>query len=366
MIKVCFIHPYALDAFKKRSVGGTELQIYHISREIAKEEGMKAEVITNRDKSEKDFFEGVKLVKALGNVDTWPEKFITAFNMLYHMYESDAEVYFSSSDNMIPGLVSFYCLITGSQHIHRTVHERQCDGSLIREDKIRGVVNNLGLRFSDFIFAQSQQHKNLLKDWFNPPVGVLPNLFPIANEGNVSSSSNQEDHILWVGRRVRWKNPEMFIDLARRFKSQKFVMISPCTGDDQEYYERIDREAEKLDNLELIERVPRTKIGKYYREAKILVNTSEKEGFPNTFIEAGKAATPILTYKVDPDNYIREENCGINCQGDAGKLFSSIDVLVNDKDQIKTKGRNSRRYVEQNHDIEEEIHPLIDKIENLT
>lgn len=357
MKKICFIHSYGAEAFRKQSVGGTELQLYYISTALAENEDYRVDFITQ---SADEQVEGVNLVSGIGSLDNIGLKILSGLRMLYYMHKTDSDLYFSSSDNMIPGLVSFFCKLRGKKHIHRTVHERECDGSLIQESKIKGTVNYLGLKFADLVFVQCRDHEQLLSEWFDPDTRILPNSFPIPNKGEIGG-----DYILWVGRRVEWKKPELALKLAREFKSERFVIISPRTSSDEEYYNRIENEAEELSNVELIERVPRNKIQEYFDNAKIFLNTSEKEGFPNTFVEAGIGSTPILSYRVDPDSFIENNNCGFSSSGDYEELKSKLEYMLENEDQRMRQAENCREYVEENHDISKNIQKVKKQIERL-
>ena len=81
------------------------------------------------------------------------------------------------------------------------------------------------------------------------------------------------------------------------------------------------------------------------------VNTSESEGFANTFIDACKAGTPLLSLSVNPDNFIGDNNCGL-CAGDDWDRFVEVfDRLRTDAATAGELGANGRKYVEDNHDI---------------
>lgn len=358
MKEICFIHSYGADAFNKESVGGTELQLYYLSTALASEEDNEVNFITRNPTEGR--IEGVNLVSGLGDVDRWSSKILSGFKLLYYMNRVDSDLYFSSSDNMIPFLVSVFCKIKGRKHIHRTVHERECDGSMIEENRFKGFMNYIGLRLTDLIFVQSKDHEEMLREWFDPTLEILHNSFPIPEK-----KEQEGDYILWVGRRVEWKKPELALKLAREFSSEKFIIISPRTSGEEDFYNRIEAEAEELSNVELIERVPRKEIQDYFDNAKIFLNTSEKEGFPNTFVEAGIGVTPILSYKVDPDSFIENNECGFSCRGDYSELKSKLKEMLENKEETQQKGENCRKYVEENHDISKNILKVRKEIERL-
>ncbi|MFB6245126.1 MAG: glycosyltransferase family 4 protein [Candidatus Nanohaloarchaea archaeon] len=357
--KICFIHPHGYNAFEKDSVGGTQLQLYFLSTELAKDDEFEVTFIT-RGVDGTEEREGVELVQGIGDVDSWTNKLRTGFELLSALDRVDADLYFSSSSNMIPGVVSPFCKLKGRKHIHRTVHERQLDGSLLRNSPLKGIFNYLGLKTADFIFAQCREHSKALSEWFTGDIEVLPNSFPMEDRATPGG-----DYVLWVGRRVEWKRPDLVLDLASEFSSEDFVVISPRTSSTEEFYDRIEERASQLPNVELIERVPREEIQDFFDDAKVFVNTSEKEGFPNTFVEAGKGATPILSYRVDPDGFIEEEECGYSCNGDYPVLEERLEQMLSNKDETRQQGENCRSYVERHHSLSKNVRKVKQAITSL-
>ncbi|MHC4740197.1 MAG: glycosyltransferase [Planctomycetota bacterium] len=126
-------------------------------------------------------------------------------------------------------------------------------------------------------------------------------------------------------------------------------MICQKATDDNRYDDFVEQ-AKQIKNLQFIPTVPFHDIDSYFQKAKVFVNTSDSEGFPNTFIQACKCSTPILSLNVNPDEFLDKYNCGISCDGNWDKLLDSLKALLKEE-RYTELGKNARKYAEQNHDI---------------
>jgi glycosyltransferase involved in cell wall biosynthesis len=132
---------------------------------------------------------------------------------------------------------------------------------------------------------------------------------------------------------------------------ERFTMICKEATDDKDY-SQLATKAGRIENLEFISGVPFGQVESFFQRAKVFVNTSYSEGFPNTFIQAGKCGTPILSLKVNPDGFLDKYGCGL-CADDDWRLF--VDMLKQMLDIVRAGeyAANSRRYVLENHDVSE-------------
>ena len=172
----------------------------------------------------------------------------------------------------------------------------------------------------------------------------------IANGQRIPDISGiDKDSILWVGRSAAVKGPERFVELARAFPSEKFVMICQrATGDIR--YDSLKAAAAAVDNLEFIERVPFAEVDRYFAKAKILVNTSDSEGFPNTFIQACKASAAILSFGVNPDGFIEKHQCGLTCDFSPDQMKQNLQHMLEGR-RYAELGKHGRDYAAAGHDI---------------
>jgi len=227
---------------------------------------------------------------------------------------------------------------------------------------LKGIIHYFGLQLSTLIFVQAEDHKEVVSERFHGDIEVMKNSFPIENYG--FNSTFEKEYVLWVGRRVKCKRPQIFLDLALEFSQEEFIMISPCTGKDTLFEKKITRRAENIENLTLIERVKRDKMTRYFANSKIFINTSKKEGFPNTFIEAGLAETPIISLYIDPDDFIENYQCGISCNNDYKTFVEGFESLLEEGSavQIDELGSNCRSYMEEQHNLDENIYQFGEKL----
>ena len=116
--------------------------------------------------------------------------------------------------------------------------------------------------------------------------------------------------------------------------------------------------SEKPANVRIVEQVPFGDSDGLFREAYALVNTSVFEGFPNTFLQAGKYGVPVLSLQVDPDGFLAASGCGAVAGGDPTRLAAQLEALWRNPGQREEWGRNAYRHVREHHAIEDKIREL--------
>ncbi|HTX87248.1 MAG TPA: hypothetical protein VMC41_04270, partial [Candidatus Nanoarchaeia archaeon] len=78
-------------------------------------------------------------------------------------------------------------------------------------------------------------------------------------------------------------------------------------------------------------------------------------GFPNIFLQAARARTPILSLAVDPDGFIAKHQGGIVCGDNYEKLKTGLAILLGQDDLRARAGENLYRYFRAEHDLAKNI-----------
>ena len=342
-IDVCFVSLAAYPLFNPHcevTHGGAAVDLYMIGTELAKDNRFRVTFITgNFGQPPVEMIDGIRLIRCNG---LQKNILLAGLSLWRAMRLADCDVYFRKLTTLPTFLVALYCRLYGKYFFYRSSHTDDCDGTFIRKHWLRGRLFKWAVKKATCAFVQNRSDQDDLKRTIGAGSVYIPNAHLLSN-----FSQQERDCILWVGRAVEFKRPELFVSLAREFRNEKFLMICSDSGNGNNYRNIAIPQA---DNIEFHEYVPFAEIDRYFQRAKFLVNTSDSEGFSNTFIQACKCGTPILSLEVDPDGFLEKYNCGLCANGSWDTFVKQAKVLLEPEKQ-QEYGRNGRKYVETHHNI---------------
>jgi len=350
-IKICFIAPKAYQLFNpkvKSTFGGAEVQLYILAKELIKENIFDVNfIVGDYGQPEVEEVEKVKLHKfpSPRKSDNLLKKASYAIILWKLLGKVKADVLFTTTSNSVTALVSTYCKFRNAKHFHRTSSDEGVNLGFIKKNGLMGKLYKYGLENSDIVITQNEEHRKMLLENHKISAVVIKNSIT----GQINEGKNK-NFILWVSRCHPLKKPELFLQLAKNFEKEKFLMICPPSSDHKPYFKKIKKEAKNQQNVEFIDFVPFDKIQSYYDQAKIYVCTSDYEGFPNTLIQSGIAKTPFLSLKVNPDNILTQYDCGLFADGSMDKMKDGLKKILEDELLHKKLSENIQRYTLDNHD----------------
>ncbi len=238
------------------------------------------------------------------------------------LMRADAELYYTSCAGMEVGLLALFCRYFGKRFVFRSASDADCDKSrlLVRHARDRWLYA-YGLRRADAILVQSaSQAQALLRSY-----GLASRIAGMLVEHPRSPPPHDLD-VLWVGNIRGVKRPDRVLDLAAKLPQFNFHMVGGPLSGDEALYEAVRDAAATRTNLTFHGRLSYGDANDLYDRAKLLVNTSDVEGFPNSYLQAWIRGVPVVTL-IDPDRVIEREGLGVAASSPDG-LSRAIGALL--------------------------------------
>jgi glycosyltransferase involved in cell wall biosynthesis len=218
---------------------------------------------------------------------------------------ADADIYYQRTAAAYTGFVSAFCRKNG----RKAIYAGASDVDFIPgKQEIRYARDRLifehGLRRVDKVITQNpQQHQELLTHY-----GREGTLIPSCYSPPPGATNDRAGYVLWVASLRPSKRAELALEIARRLPEHRFVMIGGPDPDrrSQEYFRALQEAAKKIPNLELKGFLPLAETERCFNRARVFLNTSEYEGFPNTFLQAWSRAIPSVGF-IDTGSRYRGE-----------------------------------------------------------
>lgn len=198
-----------------------------------------------------------------------------------------------------------------------------------------------GMRQASTLIAQTRQQAVMLRRHFNREAVVIPNGHPVPA---CPPKPPAPPLVLWIGNFKPVKQPWIFIRLAQSLKGLpgiRLVMAGRTKG-----WDSLARKAAAA-GIEVLGEVPNHRVNALLETAHLLVNTSDYEGYSNTFIQAWMRRVPVVSLKADPDHVIRDRGLGY-CSGTVNRLVSHTRRLLEDPSLREKMGACARSYAAAN------------------
>ncbi len=351
--RLCFLMQRAYPLFNpacRAGFGGAEVNLYHQATWFA---GQGCEVIFltgDFGQADEETREGV-CVRRIRRLDLeryrspW-DKARRLASLFRGIAKADADLYvMRAAGENLGWLVLLAQRLMGRKVVFQLAHEMDlrpaaCPG-LSRKSRL---LYGYGLSRCDLVIAQSAEQQAQLRAITGLDAVVVRNSFRMGPE----DADIAKTTVLWVARAEEWKRPRLFLEMARRLPGLPFVMILSGTG---ALADAVGEEARDIPNLTFAGPVPFGEVDRYFRDARVFVNTSVREGFPNTFIQAFLCGTPVLSLRVDPDGILTRGGLGWCCGDDLDAAVRILGALS--QQELEARGRACRAYARQNHGIEQ-------------
>ncbi len=354
---VCFICPYIYGYLKpgsRKTVGGAERQQHLIATEL-QEAGAEVSFITFADQGQRhERIDGFDVWKTLPTTNSLRHAPTVVYQLLQSVRRVDADVYYVRGNPPLCILTSYICRLLGESFVYCVANDSNIELARLstHHGMFRYTLPKLAyvdaIRRADTVVAQTEYQQQLLERVFDIPSEVVPNVYTVPADDDLFAADDRE-FVLWVGSLdPDQKKPMRFVQLATQLPDVEFVMIGWTS--DEEFRSEIRERVGSTPNLRFEGFVPPDEIDHYYRRAMMLVNTSEYEGFPNTFLEAWRFGVPVVSLHHTLDGLLSEGEIGVHA-GSTERLTEVVDQLAVDSERAATLGENGRAYLREHYSV---------------
>jgi glycosyltransferase involved in cell wall biosynthesis len=331
-----------------RYIGGESVQHVLLAR-AWRQLGMDVSIIVHDHGQPKvQEIDGIRMIAACGRKDGIPGlRFAHPLttSLIAAMRRADADIYYQSLAGYVTGVTAWFCRRHSKHFVFRISSDAYCvpGRQLISSYRDRKVYE-YGLRRADLILAQTQYQKRSLRTHYALD-SELANLVaePPAAE-NVGGAKDID--VLWVANFRPVKRPELVIELARRLPQVRFVVAGAGRPDG---VERMRAAARELSNLVYVGPIAYDVVGSYFDRARVFLNTSSLEGFPNTFLQAWIRGVPVVTF-FDPDGLVQREGLGFVAR-DLDEMAGQLAALHSQPSLQETMGAHAARYANRQYSV---------------
>jgi glycosyltransferase involved in cell wall biosynthesis len=365
-MKVCFFGlenlPVLAREFNQHGIGGEQVQQTLLAKALTRRGHDTCMVVADYGQEDGAVWDNVRTFKAYNPTDGIPIfRYIhpRGTGIWSALKRADADIYYTSCAGMHLGLLAMFCKRYRRRLVFRVAHDRDCepDNLLIKYWRDKKLYE-YGLKNCDAILVQSlkQQQAICINYGMQSVVAEMP-VDP--SEAEVTFPHRYID-VLWVNNIRQFKRPDLFIELARCLPAVSFHMVGGPQPGFAHLYDHIEQECASLSNVSFHGRVPYHDIGPMYAHAKVFVNTSDSEGFPNSFLQSWIRGTPVVSF-FDPDSVIARERLGVAATS-IKEMASTVQCLTANANEWKKMSDQCRAYISATYNEDRILQPYIEML----
>jgi glycosyltransferase involved in cell wall biosynthesis len=351
--KICFIGleclPVLSRAYNHHGIGGEQVQHTLLARAFARRGFDVSMVVANYGQAEVEQIDGVTLYRAHGLNEGIPVlRFVhpRITKLWAALKRADADVYYVSCASNQLGVVARFASLHHKRVVFRIAHDTDCEPDQLlipywRDKKLY----EYGLSRANVVLAQSEQQARRLKANYRLDSTIATML--VESPERLLPFEQRDVDVLWVNNLRAFKRPQLALALARLLPQLNFHMIGGPQAGHEALYQDTAQQAWAIPNLHFHGQVPYHDVNAFYERARVFVNTSETEGFPNSYLQAWRRGTPVVTF-FDPDRVIARHGLGLAVDT-LGEMARDVARLASDREAWAHASERSLRYVQARH-----------------
>ena len=195
----------------------------------------------------------------------------------------------------------------------------------------------------DCLFSNSHAVQKSLESEYGLPSSVIPTGVDTAFFSPAADRApNPRLRVLFVGSLRPFKQPQLLLDAAIRFRHADFILV----GDGIMAGELRDRvQKENLENVQLLGSLTPQAVREQYRQSDVFLFPSTWEGSPKVILEAAACGLPVIASShYRPETVVDGKTGFVVSPGE--ELFFRLNQLLADKELRRLFGGSGRKLSE--------------------
>lgn len=314
-MKVAFYSYHAFDVVNSPHTlaGGMELQVLLLGRELMSR-GVAVEFLVG-DSGQEDLLERDGLIfRKVFKARPASAASRTLF-FLRAIRSCRADILMERGSSINSGSLFLVSKLFGMKYVFAAASDVNCDRHSQDPScmgRFRRFLYDIAIRGAAVVVVQKQSQRDMLRTSYRRDGVIIRSLALVPKELPEKGNTVRKDAV-WISNLHRYKQPELFLELARRLPGYRFAMAGGTR--DAAYGRAIADSASRIPNLEFCGFLPQEQLWQLLSRARVLVNTTVvdgkyEEGFPNTFIQAWALGIPVVSLISNPDALITTMNVG--------------------------------------------------------
>lgn len=345
--KICFVSMEVYPILKPGTAeiaGGAGFQLVQLGRGL-KERGYSVSFVVGdfgqEDQVVIDGFDVYRSNKVVHD-RSFTRGIANLWRLFSAMRKAGAQHYVLRSTRFLSFFVMIYAKLLGAKYTFMVANLPHCLRS-----ELEGLplvfrwLYSISLKFADRVTTQSQEQQDLFLENFGIMAPIVPNGIEVPPFQGARLKAPYD--INWVASFKVQKRADKLIEFAKLMVHRKFL-VAGGPGSDLEYSTGLMDQLRDLPNVEYVGFVTPDRVGEVYENARLHLNTSDWEGFPNAFLFAWTRGIPVGALKIDPDKVVSSLDLGI-VDPDLSSLAGKIDALLDDDDRYRKMARRCHDHV---------------------
>jgi hypothetical protein len=353
-LRVCFVNLQARGAFfpqLRGKVGGAEMQVRLLAEYLA---GAGCDVhllVEDAGQPAEETALGVTLHKISQPAEgpglaAMRRKIASALNLVKAARRVRADVYVQRAAGIETALTAHAAHAVGAAFVYMLASDSECAPPWNAGGGLAPRLFRWGLRRATGIATQHAGQSEMVKRLFAREALEIPSAFAFP-----TPAPGPRSGALWIGRARSLKGPQHFLELARRLPQFTFTLVALPTETEPELARELEATSRALPNVEYYPGLPAGELPALYAQRGVLVNTSDYEGMPNTFLEAAGHGLALASLRVDPGDMFAQGRAGLAAGGDLDKLTHLVRGLLTDETGCARWAERARDYLAARHEL---------------